>query len=101
MRVAPEVQATNRRHIMDRQQILDQYMWAAGVCFQHPAYGQQSTAVVKTLHPRRGGDEEVRACEACVLRLEAERKQAARASGAASPGSDGDEASPNRGDGRL
>lgn len=86
---------------MDRQQILDLYEWAPGVCFRHPAQGEQTTALVKTLHPRTGGDEELRACAECILHLEAERERAAAAGGVGyKPGPGGDNASPNSGNGR-
>lgn len=83
---------------MNRQQILDLYQWAPGICFQHPARGERTTALVKTLHPRTGGDEEVRACEECVLQLEAERESAGGSR--YKPGPDGDGASPSSTDGR-
>lgn len=85
---------------MERQQILDLYKWALGICFRHPARGEQPTTVVKTLHPRGGGDRDVRACEACVVLLEAERESAARIAAVAYvPGPGSDEASPSWADG--
>jgi hypothetical protein len=66
---------------MDRQQILDLYDWEEGVCFRHPAKGAVPTAHVKTIHPRGGADEEVRACEDCVVQMEQERWVAASREG--------------------
>lgn len=67
---------------MDRQQILNLYTWAPGVCFQHPAKGEVATALVKTVRPRIGAPEEVRACEDCVAAMEQERWAAASREGA-------------------
>ncbi|MCX5158054.1 hypothetical protein OOK39_01900 [Streptomyces sp. NBC_00264] len=64
----------HRRTDMDRQQILDLYSWAPGVCFRHPAEGVADTAVVKTIHPRTGPAEDVRACRPCVVAMEATRR---------------------------
>jgi hypothetical protein len=58
---------------MDRQQILDLYQWEPGVCFRHPAKGEVPTAIVKTVRPRVGHPEQVRACEDCVAWMERER----------------------------
>jgi hypothetical protein len=58
---------------MDRQQILDLYQWEPGTCFRHPAKGEVSTAIVKTVRPRVGHPEQVRACEDCVVWMERER----------------------------
>lgn len=66
---------------MDPQQILDLYEWEDGVCFRHPSRGEVPTTHVKTIHPRAGDPEEVRACEECVLVLEQERLVAAEAAG--------------------
>jgi hypothetical protein len=72
---------------MDRQQILDLYEWAPGVCFRHPAKGEVPTAVVGVVHPRAAGEREVRGCAECVLTLEgARREQAARTGGEYQPG---------------
>jgi hypothetical protein len=57
---------------MDRQQILSLYEWRLGVCFRHPCKGEVPTAHVKTIHPRVGDDEEIRACEECVIEMEQE-----------------------------
>ncbi|MEV8033858.1 hypothetical protein [Streptomyces sp. NPDC086182] len=66
---------------MHRQQILDLYEWAAGICFRHPDQGEIATAHVKTVHPRAGHDEELRACKACILQMEQERWAAASSDG--------------------
>jgi hypothetical protein len=58
---------------MDRQQILDLYEWAAGICFRHPERGEVPAARLKTLHPRVGHEEPVQACRDCVIELEQER----------------------------
>lgn len=80
---------------MSHQQILDLYQWALGICFRHPAHGEQSTAQVKTLHLRSGRDEVLRACRDCVLTLEAERQEAAAEAGVKyEPGLLGDNTSP-------
>lgn len=62
---------------MDRQQILDLYDWALGTCFRHPSKGEVLTAHVQTIHPAAGGIQDVRACEECVLAMEAQRERAA------------------------
>ncbi|MGW5582810.1 hypothetical protein [Streptomyces sp. NPDC003857] len=67
---------------MDDQQILKLYDWNDGICFRHPEKGGVPTARIKTLHPRVGGEEEVRACESCVGELERERWVAAIEEGA-------------------
>ncbi|GHH50651.1 hypothetical protein HNQ79_006748 [Streptomyces candidus] len=86
---------------MNHQQILDLYQWAPGICFQHPARGEQATTPVKTLHLRAGRDEELRACRECVLTLEAERAAAADEVGVRyQPGRVGDDASPTSEDAR-
>lgn len=66
---------------MDRQQILNLYDWQLGICFRHPGKGEVLTAHVKTIRPREGGEEEVRACEACVLEMEQERQEVASQKG--------------------
>lgn len=66
---------------MDRQQILDLYQWAPGICFRHPAKGKQPTTPVQRVRPRTGPSEEVRACADCVLELERQRWVAAREGG--------------------
>lgn len=66
---------------MDRQEILNHYTWHRGICFRHPAKGEVPTALVKTIRPRRGEAEEVRACEDCVLSMEWERLAAAQTEG--------------------
>jgi hypothetical protein len=62
---------------MDHQQILTLYTWNPGTCFRHPERGTVLTARVKTLHPRVGGEEHVRACRDCVLEMEQDRCVAA------------------------
>jgi hypothetical protein len=66
---------------MDRQQILDLYEWAPGVCFRHPDKGELPTAVVGTIHPREDGEHEVRACNDCVIGMEDIRREEAARSG--------------------
>ncbi|MFD7616547.1 hypothetical protein [Streptomyces sp. NPDC059802] len=74
MRNTPKiVSSLHRRTDMDGQQLLDLYIWKAGVCFRHPAEGIADTTVVKTIHPRMGPTEEVRACRACVVAMETTR----------------------------
>lgn len=65
---------------MNRQQILDLYTWAPGVCFRHPGDGEVQTAVIKVVHAIIG-EREVRACGACVVAIEDARREAARRSG--------------------
>ncbi|WP_409468408.1 hypothetical protein [Streptomyces sp. HC307] len=75
---------------MDRQQILDLYEWRPGICFRHPAKGEVPTAVVGVIHPRADGEQEVRACEDCVIGMEdIRREQARRAGSEYRPGPDG------------
>lgn len=62
---------------MDREQILDLYEWESGVCFRHPGKGEVPTAHVETIRPPAGGIQDVRACRACVLAMEAERARVA------------------------
>jgi len=62
---------------MDRQQILDLYDWEPGACFRHPGKGEVLTAHVETIRPSAGGIQDVRACQECVLTMEAERATAA------------------------
>jgi len=72
---------------MDKQQILDLYDWADGVCFRHPGKGTVPTAVVGTLHPPAVGEREVRGCAECVITMEdIRREQAARTGGEYRPG---------------
>ena len=63
---------------MEPQQILDLYSWEQGLCFRHPANGAMPTTVVRELHPRSGSTETVRACRACVLVMEGERRHLAQ-----------------------
>lgn len=58
---------------MDRQAILDLYEWEDGICFRHPEKGAVPTAHVQTICPREGHQEDVRACQDCVLEMEQER----------------------------
>jgi hypothetical protein len=62
---------------MDRQQILDLYEWAPGICFRHPAKGEVPTAVVGVVHPRAAGEKEIRGCADCVMALEDVRRERA------------------------
>lgn len=66
---------------MDREQILALYAWATGICFRHPNADEVETTAVKKVHPRHGGEEEVRACRACVLAIERDRREAALKAG--------------------
>ncbi|WP_369274547.1 hypothetical protein AB5J55_35525 [Streptomyces sp. R11] len=66
---------------MDRQQILDLYQWALGICFRHPDKGEVPTAVVGVIHPREDGEREVRACADCVVVMEDIRREEAARSG--------------------
>ena len=66
---------------MNRQQILDLYHWAAGICFRHPEKGEVPTVLVRTLHPRGHGEYEVRACGDCVVAIEDARRETAARSG--------------------
>lgn len=76
---------------MDRQQILDLYDWAPGICFRHPGKGEVQTALVKVLHPRGDGEHEVRACQECVVAIEdARREMAARSGKSYEPGHAGE-----------
>lgn len=76
---------------MDRQQILDLYEWAPGVCFRHPDRGEVPTALLKVLHPRGDGRHEVRACRECVIAIEdARRETAARKGEGYEPGHAGE-----------
>ncbi|WP_416476865.1 hypothetical protein [Streptomyces sp. LKA04] len=68
---------------MDRQQILDLYEWAGGVCFRHPGKGQVATTHVETIRPAGGGLQDVRACVECVLDMERLRAGAAARRGTA------------------
>ena len=76
---------------MNRQQILDLYAWEPGVCFRHPAEGEQLTTAVGAIHPRDDGRREVRACERCVVAMEDIRREGAvRAGRQYEPGRLGD-----------
>ena len=66
---------------MDRQQILDLYTWTPGVCFRHPAQGEQPTTPVGVIHPREDGEREIRACADCVVTMEDIRREEAARSG--------------------
>lgn len=65
---------------MEREQILALYHWETGVCFRHPG-AKTETTVIKTLQPRSGPAEEIRACRTCVLAMEAARRAAAEGAG--------------------
>lgn len=66
---------------MNRQQILDLYTWAQGICFRHPAKGETATTHVETIRPAGGGLQDVRACAACLLAMEEDRRAAAERDG--------------------
>ncbi|MFE5368254.1 hypothetical protein [Streptomyces mirabilis] len=66
---------------MDREQILNLYAWAPGVCFRHPQLGEVPTTVVGVIHPRIDGEHEVRACADCVIAIEDMRREEAARSG--------------------
>ncbi|MER5584144.1 hypothetical protein ABT090_21230 [Streptomyces asoensis] len=66
---------------MDRQQILDLYDWALGICFRHPSRGRVQTAVVGTIHPADDGERQVRGCADCVIAIEDMRREAAARTG--------------------
>lgn len=66
---------------MDRQQILDLYDWAPGICFRHPSKGEVPTAVVGVIHPEASGECEVRGCADCVMAMEDIRREAAARAG--------------------
>ncbi|MFI8872532.1 hypothetical protein [Streptomyces sp. NPDC055243] len=66
---------------MDDEAILALYDWALGACFRHPVAGEVETTTVKKVHPRHGGEEEVRACRTCVLAIEDDRRVAALKAG--------------------
>lgn len=65
---------------MDSEDILALYDWDTGVCFRHPE-AKTETTVIKTLHPRQGSREELRACRSCILAMEAARRAAAEGAG--------------------
>jgi hypothetical protein len=66
---------------MNRQQILDLYQWATGVCFRHPAEGEQPTTIVKTLLTDGADLHDVRACADCVSLMEEMRRETAARTG--------------------
>lgn len=66
---------------MERQQILDLYEWEPGTCFRHPHRGEVPTTHIETIRPPAGGIQDVRACQDCVLAMEAERAAAAERQG--------------------
>lgn len=65
---------------MDAEDILSQYEWAPGTCFQC-ARTDVDTMVVAVLHPSASPPQPVRACRACLLLLEDERQTAAERAG--------------------
>lgn len=72
---------------MERQQILDLYDWAPGICFRHPGKGEVLTALIKVVQPRDESRHEVRACVDCVIAIEdARREMAVRSGGEYGPG---------------
>lgn len=66
---------------MDRQQILDLYEWQLGVCFRHPARGEQPTTPVGVIHPEGEGEREIRGCADCVVTMEDIKREDAARSG--------------------
>ncbi|MGW2048509.1 hypothetical protein ACWCPF_25505 [Streptomyces sp. NPDC001858] len=78
---------------MDRQQILDLYGWAPGICFRHPSKGEVPTAVVGVIHPQASAEREVRGCADCVIAMEdIRREEAARTGSEYQPGQVGEAA---------
>lgn len=72
---------------MERQQILDLYVWEDDVCFRHPSKGCVPTAVIGVVHPRAESEREVRACADCVIAIEdAKRERAQRVGSEYRPG---------------
>lgn len=59
---------------MDNDAILGLYEWGTGTCFRCARTGVD-TAAVKRIRPQAGAACEVRACRACTLDLEAERRR--------------------------
>ena len=59
---------------MERKKLFDLYEWDPGICFRHPDRGVVDTTVIRTLRPRLGPAEDVRACRQCVVAMEAERR---------------------------
>ena len=70
---------------MDRQQILDLYDWALGVCFRHPSKGEVPTAHVETIRPAAGGIQDVRACADCVVAMHEIQAEASKRENPGSP----------------
>jgi hypothetical protein len=66
---------------MNRQQILDLYEWAPGICFRHPGKGEVPTALIKVLRPRDNQQHELRVCEDCVIAIEDARRETAARTG--------------------
>ncbi|MFF4536514.1 hypothetical protein [Streptomyces aureus] len=66
---------------MHRQQILDLYEWADGICFRHPEQGQMPTTIVGVIHPAAECEKPVRGCEDCVIAMEDTRREHARREG--------------------
>ena len=66
---------------MRREQILDLYDWAPGICFRHPGKGVVETAHIVTIRPSAGGLQDVRACDECVLVMEEDQADVARRRG--------------------
>ncbi|MET8404504.1 hypothetical protein [Streptomyces sp900116325] len=63
---------------MERKKLFDLYEWDPGICFRHPDKGVVDTTVIRTLRPRLGPAEDVRACHQCVAAMEAERHTRAK-----------------------
>lgn len=66
---------------MDGEEILPLYPWGSGTCFRHPQAGEVDTTCIAVLRPQCGPAREIRACRACVLAMEHDRRRAAERSG--------------------
>jgi hypothetical protein len=60
----------------DNDEILALYNWQTGDCFRCAKVGVDTT-LIAIIRPPSDGTQEVRACRACVLDLEAMRQRAA------------------------
>jgi len=65
---------------MDGEEILALYEWAPGTCFRCARTGIDST-LVEVLHPKTSPPQPIRACRACLLTLEGERRLTAQRKG--------------------
>jgi hypothetical protein len=66
---------------MDGEEILPLYPWESGTCFRHPQAGEVDTTCIAVLRPQHGDAREIRACRACVLAMECDRRRAAERAG--------------------